>query len=153
MNVGFIILGLLTITGVFLTRKAWPKRKLTTFGIIFIILGGSGEILAGLFPGNTNMVLHAIGALLHWIIGGIGILLISFAIFRTRRYLALFTLFCASLVLIGFFLYGNQIFLGLGRGGMERLTAYPLTIWLIVIGFVLYNENKLKLIEKSTLSK
>jgi len=142
MNAGFILLGILTIVGMFLSRGAFPKRKLTSTGILFITLGGLGEILAGLFPGNVNLALHAIGALLHWVIGGTGVLLIGFGILRTNRAVAIFSLICAAIVIIGFFLYGNHVYLGLGRGGMERVTAYPQTIWLIVIGLILYKRSK-----------
>lgn len=134
MNAGFVLLGLLTIIGIYLTRSYWPKRKLSTVGLSFIALGGFGEVLSGLFPGNVNVPLHATGALLHWIIGGIGILLIGFAVRKIHGRLATFSFACAALSLIGFFLYGSQVYFGLGRGGMERLTAYPLTLWLIVVG-------------------
>lgn len=137
MNIGFIALGILTIIGIYLTRSVWPKRKLSTVGRVFIMLGGLGEILAGAFPGNVNIPLHATGALLHWVIGGIGILLIGFALRKGSPRLAAFSFVCAALALIGFFLYGSQEYFGLGRGGMERLTAYPLTVWLIVVGITL----------------
>ncbi len=142
MNGGFILLGALTIAGLYFARSYWPKRKLSTVGISFIVLGGFGEILSGMFPGNINVPLHATGALLHWVVGGIGILLIGFALRKTNWKMSMVSFACAALSLIGFFLYGSQTYLGLGRGGMERLTAYPLTIWLVVIGVAIVMSTR-----------
>lgn len=134
MNAGFVALGVLIILGAVLLRQVWPRRRLTTIGLVLVALSGLGEIFAGLAPGNVNLLLHSIGALLHWICGSIGLILLGCAVWRTRRLLASLTLLCGVVVLIGFFLYGNQTYLGLGRGGMERVVAYPLTIWLILFG-------------------
>lgn len=142
MNVGFIVLGMLTISGIYLIRPIWPKRKLKTFGLAFITVGGIGEVLAGAFPGNINVPLHATGALLHWVIGGIGILLIGFAVRKTDIRFAYFSFLCAAISLVGFFLYGSQVYFGLGRGGMERLTAYPLTLWLVVLGIYVWISKR-----------
>lgn len=73
MNAGFVLLGVLTILGVFFLRGAWPRRRLTTVGLILVALGGLGEILAGFAPGNVDLVVHSLGALLHWICGSIGL--------------------------------------------------------------------------------
>jgi hypothetical membrane protein len=134
MNVGFVALGVLIILGVVLLRQIWPRRRLTTVALVLIALSGLGEIFAGLAPGNVNLVLHSTGALLHWICGSLGLILLGWAVWRTHRLLASLTLLCGVICLVGFFLYGNQTYLGLGRGGMERVVAYPLTIWLILLG-------------------
>jgi hypothetical membrane protein len=137
MNAGFVLLGVLIFLGAFLTRSAWPRRRLTTLGLVLVSLGGLGEVLSGLAPGDVNLPLHAAGALLHWIGGGLGILALGLALWRTWRPLASFSLLCGAIGFFGFLLYGNRVYLALGRGGMERLLAYPATIWLIVVGLAL----------------
>jgi hypothetical membrane protein len=137
MNTGFLLLGVLIMLGAFLTRSMWPRRRLTTFGLIFVSLGGLGEMFAGLAPGDVNVPMHAAGALLHWVGGGIGIMLLGFALWKTQRLLAVFSLLVGAIGFLGFFLYGNQVYFGLGRGIMQRVLAYPATIWLIVLGLTM----------------
>ena len=40
----------------------------------------------------------------------------------------------APLALIALSLFASHMYLGLGAGTMERLAAYPETIWLIIFG-------------------
>lgn len=144
MNAGFIILGVLVILGTFLLRSTWPKRRLTTAALVLIAIGGFGEILAGYAPGNENVVIHAIGALLHWLCGYVGIILLGFATWKTQRTVALFSFFFGLIAIVGFFLYGNHVYLGLGRGGMQRIVAYPSTIWMITIGILFLRSSSLR---------
>lgn len=137
MNVGFMVAGLLMILGSVLTRTAWPRRRLSQTALLMIAIAGLGEILSGVAPGNVSVAAHAAGALLHWIFGTAGIVCLGFAVRKSSPIFASFSLFSAALVVTAFFLYGNHAYLGLGRGGMQRLLSYPLSIWLIVAGFVL----------------
>ncbi len=36
--------------------------------------------------------------------------------------------------LSAFVLFSSEIYLGIGRGGMERLISYPFTVWMIAFG-------------------
>src|SRR5262245_29880110 len=42
MNAGFILLGVQIVPGAFLARGAWPRRRLTTSGLVLVSLGGPG---------------------------------------------------------------------------------------------------------------
>jgi hypothetical protein len=48
--------------GAILTRRAWPRRLLTVFGLVLLALAGVGLILAGFAPENANLSLHTTAA-------------------------------------------------------------------------------------------
>ncbi len=102
-------------------------------------MAGLGTVLVGLFPENTIAALHEIGAALPFFIGNLGIVIlgITLGLPKGMRFYSLATGIVA-LIALGLFFSGT--YLGLGVGGMERLTAYPQTIWLIVFG--LYMSRK-----------
>ena len=138
MNSGFILLGLLTLSGAILTRDAWPRGRFAGSALTLLAIGAIGPIVVGIWPLDTNNALHAAGALLHFIFASIGIVLLGIVLFPQRRLLGLFTLLCGLLSFVCFFLYAGGIHLGLGRGGMERLAGHPSTIWLMVIGMAIW---------------
>jgi hypothetical membrane protein len=63
MNTTFALTGVLILVGLFLTRSIWPRRRLTTWGLILLGVAGLGTILVGLSPENVNVLFHLIGAL------------------------------------------------------------------------------------------
>jgi uncharacterized protein DUF998 len=137
MNAGFVLLGVLTAAGVLLTSGAWPRNRRGRVGLGLLVVGGSGTILSGVFPGNVNQTWHGVGALLFWVCGSIGIIVLGLALWNARRELAIFSLVCGAVALAAFVLYGNQTYLGLGRGILQRIAGYAPTIWLIALGVLL----------------
>jgi hypothetical membrane protein len=103
-------------------------------------LAGAGTLLVGLFPENTVHILHEIGALLPFLIGNFGLLVLGFSldIPKTLRYYSLLSGFIS---LIGLVFFLTRHYLGLGIGGMERVTAYPQTMWLIVFGLYISSNH------------
>src|SRR5579884_1510895 len=63
MNVSFVLTGILLLLGLYFTRDIWPRRALTTWGIVFLTLAGAGKIIVGLDPENLRLFLHSIGSL------------------------------------------------------------------------------------------
>ena len=63
MNATFVVTGVLILLGLFVTRSIWPRRRLTTWGLILLGVAGVGRILIGLSPENVNVLFHVIGAL------------------------------------------------------------------------------------------
>jgi hypothetical membrane protein len=63
MNLTFVLTGMLILVGLFLSRSIWPRRRLTTWGLVLLGGAGAGTMLVGLSPENVNVVLHVIGAL------------------------------------------------------------------------------------------
>ena len=79
---------------------------------------------------------HTIGAALHFIIGNLGIVVLGVAMAATRRQalLAVYSIASGIVGLLATVLFVSGHYLGAGIGGMERLAAYALPLWLIVVG-------------------
>jgi hypothetical membrane protein len=134
MNAAFVVTGLLTLAGAIGTWRAWPRRRLTTVGLILLVLAGAGEVVVGLRPENVNIGLHGLGAVFG--IGGanVGVLLLGVGVWRAERWTAIFSLVVGAVGLASFLLLGSAPSLGLGIGLVERLAGYPVVLWLIVMG-------------------
>lgn len=141
MNTSFIVTGVLTIAGAVLLYQAWPAGRTTTAALVLWIVAGLGKILVGLVPENTNVGLHLIGAL-NIPIGCVAILLASLGIRHSHRALSWVGIALAVVGLVGTLLStaaqlaGPRLDLGLGVGGMERISDYPGSLWVLLIGIV-----------------
>ena len=139
MNASFILAGVLTIVGAVLLQRIWPDRKLATAALVLWIITGLGKILLALYPENTNLNLHLLGAL-NIPVESIAILLISLSILRMRPTVGVVGLAVAILGLLGTVLgiaaeiVGPAAYLGLGVGGMERVADSPGSLWMLLIG-------------------
>ena len=136
MNTVFVLVGILTAVGAVLTRAIWPRRRLTSVGVAFVVLAGVGAILLGLAPTNVNPAAHGAGALLQ-VPGAVGPLLLGVAAWGVQRPVAAFSVLCGVVGSAACLLFFSQVYLGLGPGGMEHLAFDPLTVWTTVLGVVL----------------
>jgi len=143
MNTSFIVFGVIILLGAGLTWRAFPPGRTRTIGLALLVLAGPGPILVGLFPENVNITPHAIGAAAHFISGNLGIVVLGIAIAASHRQkrLAIFSIIAGSVGLIATALFISGNYLGTGIGGMERIAAYPLPLWLIVVGVALLRQG------------
>lgn len=141
MNATFVLTGLLILGGLFLTRGAWPRRRLTTWGLVFLFVAGAGTILIGLSPENVNVPLHLLGAL-NIPAGNIAMLLIGLAVRRDRPGLALASVLLGGVGLLGL-LSGPPLVALTGHGGglAERIALYPLIVWMVAVGLSLVRSS------------
>ena len=142
MNVSFVLLGLAMITGAWLFVRSKRNRTLRVgFGLFAV--GGLGTILVGLFPENTVPVLHGLGAAAPFLPGNLGLVVLGLA-WRISRTFRFYTLITGILGLLALSFYITHHYLNLGQGGIERLVAYPQTVWMIVTGlfFLTRRESK-----------
>lgn len=134
MNVTFVVTGALLLIGLLLTRRAWPRRKLTAWGFAFLAVAGAGTILVGLNPENVNLGLHVVGAL-NIPCGSLGLLLLGLATWESRPGVSKLTLLLAG---IGFAGMVGGIAVGVlgghGAGLAERLALYPAVLWTALVG-------------------
>jgi hypothetical membrane protein len=142
MNASFIALGVIILLGTALVYRAFPIGRARTIGLVLLTLAGPGPILVGLFPENVNITPHAIGAAAHFVSGNLGIAVLGIAIAATHRQklLAIFSIIAGSVGVIATALFISGHYLGMGIGGMERIAAYPLPLWLMVMGVALLQQ-------------
>jgi len=147
MNASFITLGLIMATGSLLIYQEFKKNFGNRLGFSFMAVAGFGTLLVGLFPENTIGAFHLIGAGLAFLIGNLGIVILGIYL-DIPKIMRFYTLFSGILALAALILFIMNFNLGIGQGGMERVTSYPQTLWLIVFGVYIsrdhYMKNKLK---------
>jgi hypothetical membrane protein len=140
MNASFIIFGLTMVIGAALIYHEFKRSRATRIGFSFMAAAGVGTLLVGLFPENTVSGLHILGAALPFFIGNVGMVILGRSLELPKAF-KIYTIFSGlfALIALAFLLTGH--YLGLDIGGMERLTAYPQTIWLIVFGIYMSSSH------------
>ena len=137
MNASFVVQGALIVAGALLLR---PLLQRSAGQVAPLLLGaaGAGALLVGVFPSDGSAGLHATGAVLYLVGGGLGLIALAYAL-RPRSEVLGTAL--ALLGLIGtaatvFFLAGVTRYLG--EGGMERAAAYVLPVGLALTATALW---------------
>jgi hypothetical membrane protein len=134
VNAAFIATGLLFVLGAALTWNAFPRRRLTTAGLVCIALAGLGYVLVGLNPENVNMRMHIVGAS-NLLTSNIGLLLLGLSTRGEHAWRATLALGLAGVAFLG--LIGGPVLLSTlqhGGGLSERLVLYPAVIYVIAVG-------------------
>lgn len=141
MNASFVVQAALILGGALLLRPALLRGAAQ---VAPVLLGASafGVLLVGVFPTDGNATMHALGAVLYLVGGGLGLIALAYAV-RPRSEALGTTL--ALLGLVGtaatvFFLTGVTAYLG--EGGTERVAAYPLPIGLALAGAALWRLGR-----------
>ena len=138
MNFGFIELGVVMALGSLFINQEFAERSAdqrlaARIGFTMLAIAGAGTIVVGCVPENTVDLLHQIGAGVAIGIGTAGILLLGIILVLPRG-LAWGMRAVPPIALVALVLFALHVYLGLGRGGMERAAAYPEAVWLIVFG-------------------
>lgn len=137
MNASFVVQAALILGGALLLRPALAGGA-GRAALVFLGAAAIGVLLVGVFPTDGNGTLHAVGAVLYLVGGGLGLIALAYAV-RPRSEAVGTTL--ALLGLVGsaatvFFLAGVTSYLG--EGGTERAAAYVLPIGLALAGGALW---------------
>lgn len=131
MNISFISLGITQLIGALLLYKAAGRKNL--MGFACMMLAGVGTVIVGLYPENTIGLMHGIGAALPFVFGNIAMLFLG-----TRSdhpaWLKYYSYLSGAVGLTALALFVSHTYLAIGLGGMERVVAYPQTVWMIVLG-------------------
>jgi hypothetical membrane protein len=137
MNASFVVQAALILAGAVLLRPALLRGAAQ---VAPVLLGAAslGVLLVGVFPTDGNSTMHAVGAVLYLVGGGLGLIALAYAV-RPRSEalgtaLAVLGLIATSATV--FFLTGVTAYLG--EGGTERVAAYPLPLGLALAGAVLW---------------
>ncbi|MBU1307817.1 MAG: DUF998 domain-containing protein [Alphaproteobacteria bacterium] len=141
-NAGMVLNGALVVLGVWFTRELWPASRLKLAALwLLAVGGGDGSMLVGLFPLDVYLPFHIVGATLALFAAGFGMLAMSAVVWERYRAFALYTLATGAITIAAFVLYVLEIYLGLGRGVMERIAAWPHTVWYIVTSTMILRRH------------
>lgn len=123
-NTSIVILGILAIGAAFLLRS--HSKPI----LVLLVLAGIGAIGVGTFPETTGAY-HTYFSLIVFLFGSIA----SYAVIaKERKPVTIAFAVLGTIALISLILYGMDMYLGLGRGGMERMIAYPDLFWIMGYG-------------------
>lgn len=133
-NGSVIAFGVLLLLGAVLAKSAFPSRRSSSVGLGLLVLAGIGAIGVGIFPENVNANAHAISAAFALGGGALALIGLAFAMFRDTRWdgFRAYTLLSGLVAFVAFVLVATNNPFGLGPGGMERLDAAPILLWLLI---------------------
>lgn len=125
-NSSVILLGFMIVASSYLIWREYHDLFITAL----ICLSGVGAVGVGLFP-ETAGFLHVIVSFITFFFGALAAIAVSKIIKEPFSY---FSALMGLASLSALVLYGLNIYLGLGPGGMERMIAYPILLWAIGFG-------------------
>ncbi len=96
---------------------------------ILYLLPSVGTIIVSIFPENTILAVHSIGALIAFVFGGVSAI---YAFKFTKSPFRYFSILLGVISLAAIPLLGDSSLIGFG--GMERLVVYPYVIWGMTFG-------------------
>ena len=137
MNASFVVQGVLILGGALLLGPALRGRA-ARIAQLLLGLAAVGVVLVGIFPSDEFGTLHDIGAVVHMVGGGIGLIALAYAVRPRSEALgtALALLGVVSTALTIFFLTG--VVQWVGEGGTERGAAYIIPVGLALAGVSLW---------------
>jgi hypothetical membrane protein len=148
MNAEFFVLGFVMAAGSWLifqefTERDAGERLAARIGFSGLAIGGVGAALVGGFPENTVHAMHILGAGLAIGVGTAGIFVLGLALSLPHwKYLRLGMRVVPPIAVIALILFAWHVYLGIGAGTMERLGAYPETVWMIVFGTYISRDHR-----------
>jgi hypothetical membrane protein len=136
MNASFLLQGCLIAGGALLIRRSFPRGWLWTSAIGLIGASGFGVFVVGLAPEDVAPGWHYLGAAENFLFCNAGAALLGVALLRTpsHRVAGTLALLTGLVGLAGLACISMHADLGLGQGGIERVTAYPFPLWISGVG-------------------
>ena len=142
MNLSFVVLGTTMLIGSMLIRQTNLAQRGTSIGFRCMEIAGAGAVMVGLFPEDSVSALHGLGAASAFVLGNVAIIVLGVSL-ELPVALRVISLCLGVLALATLVAYASSHFVGLGEGGIERVVAYPQTIWLIAVGgYLLWSSRR-----------
>lgn len=120
-NSSVFLLGLLVLAGSYFIQRSFHFKLLS----VLTAITGIGAIGVGLFTEDAGAI-HMVFSLVTFLFAGLS------AIFSYKVQnppLSHLSVLLGAFSLMALVLFGSGIYLGLGKGGMERMIAYPALLW------------------------
>ena len=125
-NTSVFVLGLTVAVSAYFLRHI--VRNKVFLG--FLILCGIGAMGVGIFPEDFGVV-HTAVSLIAFLFGALS----AIASYKYQKPpLSYFAVILGLTSLTALVMFATDIYLGLGKGGMERMIAYPMLLWAIGFG-------------------
>lgn len=125
-NTSVFLLGAMVVISAYFILRAFRK---TTVVALFV-LTGVGAMGVGVFPESAGYI-HTVVSFVTFFFGGLSAI---FSYQIEKPPLTYFSVILGALSLAALALFASQQYFGLGRGGMERMIAYPTLLWAIAFG-------------------
>jgi len=120
-NFSVFLAGLMGIVGAYFIHREFHNPAFTAFIGLYAI----GAMVVGIFPETTGPP-HLIAALIAFLFGGLAAIT---AYKFEKKPLNYLSVILGVLSLTAMILFIGHAYLGLGKGGMERMIMYPLWVW------------------------
>ena len=125
-NSSVFLLGVLTVGGAYFIQRAFDSRLFS----ILAAITGIGAMGVGLFTEDAGVV-HVAFSFITFLFAGLSAIM-SYKLQKPP--FSYFSVILGVVVLLALVLFASGTFLGLGKGGMERMIAYPALLWAIGFG-------------------
>jgi hypothetical membrane protein len=128
-NSSVFLLGLLLIIGAYFLQRAFDYKILS----VLLVLTAIGAMGVGVFTEDFRTI-HMVVSLTAFLFGGLSAIFSAICSY-IHEFKLLKMPFSAIAVILGLMslgamaLFGVNVYLGLGFGGMERMIAYPILTW------------------------
>jgi len=133
-NSSVFLLGVLVVCSAYFIQKAF---NFTLFSIL-VAIAGIGAIGVGLFTEDAGTI-HAVFSLITFLFSGISAI-VSYK--PAKPPLSYLSVILGGMSLAALVLFASGFYLDLGKGGMERMIAYPALLWTISFGGHLIGDSK-----------
>lgn len=133
-NSSVFLLGVLAVCAAYFIQKAFNFKLFS----ILTAITGIGAMGVGLFTEDAG-VIHAVFSLITFLFAGISAI-VSYKL--EKRPLSYLSVVLGGVSLVALVLFASGFYLGLGKGGMERMIAYPALLWTIGFGGHLIGDSK-----------
>lgn len=128
------------LLGLFLTTCAYFTHRAFGFSLLsaVLVVAGVGAMGVGVFP-ETIPTAHFLASLIVFLFGALSTIL-SYRLVKPP--FSHFAVLLGIVSLVALALFGADIDLSLGRGGMERMIAYPELLWAVGLGSYLMGVSE-----------
>jgi len=133
-NSSVFLMGVLVLCGTYFIQKALNFKLFS----LLAAMAGLGAIGVGLFTEDAGII-HTVFSLITFLFSGIAAI-VSYKLVKPP--LSYFHLVLGSMSLAALVLFASGFYLDLGKGGMERMIAYPALLWTISFGSYLIGDSK-----------
>ncbi len=132
-NSSVFLLGAMLIAAAWLINLAFDSKLFS----VVLAAAGVGAMGVGLFP-ETAGVVHTVFSLIIFLFGGLSAIL-SYRLLEPP--FSYFSVLLGATTLLALILTGSGTYLGLGKGGMERMVAHPALLWEVGFGGYLIGRS------------